>query len=150
MLVSGRVRVLNIIQKELPLFWWKWWQFNDFQDLCHFHEDILECADGDEHSWAGRISIFPTKWRAKGRNKVRVVRTNQLPSYIGIAVFHKPWNKDPRSWTNQDFMVHVRRVLLPFGQPSRFLSFDFWSNTSEINDPLIIHMCVTGTWDWCP
>ena len=28
--------------------------------------------------WAARMTIFPTKWRAKGRNWLGVVRTNQL------------------------------------------------------------------------
>ncbi len=40
--------------------------------------------------FAAWMPIFPTKWRAKGRNKVRVVRTNQSRWWVHVFLIFTP------------------------------------------------------------
>ena len=59
------------------IFSWIWVILGYIFTDCTMVNHHLGFAYRDEQSWAARISIFPTKLGAKGRNMVRVVRTNQ-------------------------------------------------------------------------
>ena len=62
----------------------------------------------DEQINKQNMAIFPTKWRAKGCNRVGVVRTCQLPIFEGHLYGDVSKNRD---FCSQ--IIHFNRVLEP-------------------------------------